>query len=80
MAKTLAEIKVELDNKFSSPLYTCNSVLDSNREIGTVWKLEYSETQSGKRRAEFDGLILRNHAGVTYAYAQTKLALADGEF
>lgn len=75
----LDAIKTELDTKFSSPMYSCNAVLDGLRDIGTVWKLEYSEAQTGKRRPEFDGRILRKDNGVTYAYAQTELALKDGE-
>lgn len=64
----LDEIAAELNKKFTSSIYQANVVLDSSKEDGTtVWRVQYSDANTGTRLSAFDGLVRRTPNGVTSA-------------
>lgn len=64
----LDQIKKQLDEKFSSAIYTAEVTHDhTNADGATVWRIEYTLNSTGKRVPEFDGYLLRDTSGVTYA-------------
>lgn len=72
--KTLEQIKVELDAKFSGTTYSANAVLnridgdDREREYpegSTDWIIQYTAVEDQRRLNALDGLITRKANGVT---------------